>query len=254
VCFDVTTSICFTHGLGGGARSTWTYREKLSRRRIFWPVELLGSQIPNARIITFGYDTDVGSTRYLTQSVIYQHGRQLLSALVKVREENHATDRPLIFVVHGIGGLLVKSALIFSRQAGFTTDESKQKVFLATAGIVFFGTPQSNLSPKTVRLLLSRVKPRLREDSLREDSFLLERLLDRFNVIAASIPQSSFYETKPVPKVGLVSPQSRLVRGAQLTLVGCSPRCCYCHQDPKTRRHGGPDKPRPSQHDQILQH
>ena len=59
VLFDSGSSayvdIVFVHGLTGDAYNTWRHKET----GVYWPSELLGQDIPDSRILSFGYDADV---------------------------------------------------------------------------------------------------------------------------------------------------------------------------------------------------
>ena len=46
--------IIFVHGETGDSYTTWVQEES----GIYWPMQLLGQDIPEARIMTFGYDMD----------------------------------------------------------------------------------------------------------------------------------------------------------------------------------------------------
>jgi hypothetical protein len=72
---------------------------------VFWPKDLLPTECPRARILTWGYDTVV-TKGYgaATKNNIFAHARDLLYALEREREH----DIPLIFVAHSLGGIIVK--------------------------------------------------------------------------------------------------------------------------------------------------
>ena len=73
---------------------------------VFWPKDLLPQDCPNARILTFGYAALVlGATPPLIKDL----GQTLLNTLVINRRNKKATTRPLIFVAHSLGGIIVKS-------------------------------------------------------------------------------------------------------------------------------------------------
>ena len=97
---DEYISIVFVHGLPGDATETWT------TSGICWPKDLLPQDIPDARVMTFGYSTLVYEE---TPLLIRDLGKILLETLSINRRYVGATTRPLIFVAHSLGGLVVKS-------------------------------------------------------------------------------------------------------------------------------------------------
>lgn len=73
---------------------------------IFWPVDLLPKECPNSRILTFGYDSKVTKYRAgaINHNSIMSHSKDLLFSLRRERD----LDRPLIFIAHSLGGIVVK--------------------------------------------------------------------------------------------------------------------------------------------------
>ena len=74
-------SIVFVHGLTGGRESTWTEK----KTGTFWPKDLLPKDIPEARIFTFGYDTDIGALNCASTNTIRDHGKALANHLALKR-------------------------------------------------------------------------------------------------------------------------------------------------------------------------
>jgi hypothetical protein len=129
-------SIVLLHGLQGHPQKTWAYfppEKKTLFRRVrifqrmnkarsnatgfFWPCDILPGDFPRARIMTYGYDSHV--THWFKgpamQLDIDQYGKSLLNAIEARRRDD--SNRPLIFIVHSLGGLIVKDA---SLQKGST--------------------------------------------------------------------------------------------------------------------------------------
>jgi hypothetical protein len=103
---------------------------------IYWPAEILAKHIPNARVMTFGYDTHVIGASARNQGTIFSHSRNLLKSLKTTR--GNKPDRALILVSHSLGGILVKETL---RRSQVDPGEEMQAIFNATIGVIFFGTP-----------------------------------------------------------------------------------------------------------------
>ncbi|KAF5702758.1 RGT2-Sensor of high external glucose concentration [Fusarium mundagurra] len=103
---------------------------------VFWLADLLPQLCENARILTFGYDTKV--TKYTSgptnMNSIFSHGKDFLFSLGRMI----VPGRPLIFVAHSLGGILVKEMLALSS----TSDTASLKgIVECTAAIIFLGTP-----------------------------------------------------------------------------------------------------------------
>jgi hypothetical protein len=75
------SSIVAVHGLGGDLVNTWTH----PKSKKFWLKDFLPLQIPDARVLTFGYNADAAFGQSTAE--IVDHAKSLLSSLVDKREE-----------------------------------------------------------------------------------------------------------------------------------------------------------------------
>jgi hypothetical protein len=76
---------------------------------VYWPLDLLPRSCPNARIWAWGYHTLVSDGHPLRlQNDVFAHARELLLDLAAAREAANTTNRPIIFIAHSTGGILVK--------------------------------------------------------------------------------------------------------------------------------------------------
>jgi hypothetical protein len=79
------------HGLTGDRISTWTH----ARTGVFLPADFLAVDIPNARIMTFGYDSDIiGLWDPASMNRISNHSRDLLGALSHERHDCDTVSFP----------------------------------------------------------------------------------------------------------------------------------------------------------------
>lgn len=113
------SSIVAVHGLNGHREKSWT------ANGVNWLRDFLPSDIPTARILTWGYDVNTHSTSQISAQYLYDHAVTLVSDLSlqrnleKVQEAlwivvislrtTQTQTRPLIFIAHGLGGIVVKS-------------------------------------------------------------------------------------------------------------------------------------------------
>ncbi len=76
----VRCSLVFVHGLCGHPLNTWKKAE------VVWPRDLLPTDAPHARIMTFGYAADVVNFfSVASHSSIFQHAQNLLQDLQRER-------------------------------------------------------------------------------------------------------------------------------------------------------------------------
>jgi protein SERAC1 len=122
------------HGLTGSRLTTWTYESnnKSGRSDKPWPELFLKDDIPNARILTFGYDANVVNfLSAASQNRIREHASSLNATLSDLRDgtetvsilpaakvykftnfELTQNNRPIIMVAHSLGGILCKEVFI----------------------------------------------------------------------------------------------------------------------------------------------
>ena len=69
------------------------------------------------------------------------HATTLVADLEAERSLINASQRPLIFVCHGLGGIIVKSALIHSASRTSHQTSHLNSIYVSTFAVLFFGTP-----------------------------------------------------------------------------------------------------------------
>lgn len=114
---------------------------------IYWPRDLLPATVPFAQILTYGYDTHVRhwAGHPPNSNTVYDIAWNLLVALESTRRMEPL--RPVLFVVHSLGGIIVKEML--RRSKGCQMGQVHLRaVFESTTGIMFFGTPHTGADPR----------------------------------------------------------------------------------------------------------
>ncbi|MCJ1462542.1 hypothetical protein MMC07_001144 [Pseudocyphellaria aurata] len=212
---DPILDIVAVHGLNGHREKTWTcHSEAGEDRGVLWLQDLLPKRIPRARVWTWGYDsrTHTRSHReYLTTKRLYEHGRELVFDLDSARRESNSYQRPIIFIAHSLGGIVVKSALLHSDRVREGKLEEQRSIKLSTYGIIFMGTPHQGGQGVGMGKMLLRVA-KIQGDAndsllkhLEEHSEFLEHQMSEFSLISQSFEMKFVYETKPTPLAGIIA-------------------------------------------------
>lgn len=164
-------SIVFVHGFTGHPEQTWTQKKADPRTSepdesakdqpnswkraaanpipkahcIFWPRDLVQHTVPNARVLTYGYDSHIKHWLgpRVNKSTVYDIAWDFLVSLEANRRQE--PSRPVLFVAHSLGGIIIKEML---RRSNQTPQINLTKVFESTVGIIFFGTPHSGADPR----------------------------------------------------------------------------------------------------------
>ncbi|EXJ76155.1 uncharacterized protein A1O5_00663 [Cladophialophora psammophila CBS 110553] len=195
---DATTSpavdIVAVHGIGGDAVNTWTH----PKSKAFWLKDFLPQQIPDARIMTFGYNADAAFGQSTAE--VIDHAKSLLANLIDKREEAEEIERPLIFIAHSLGGIVVKQALLQAR-----LEPRFQSISDATLGLIFLGTPHRGSEKASYGNVLANVGKFLTHGpssrlltALHANSDVLLRLNTDFRFQLPDYQVYSFYEQRPM--------------------------------------------------------
>lgn len=129
---DRRADIVFVHGLGGGSHSTWRHGKLEKPGHFFWP-EALGEDLPDCGIWTVGYPAGITKLGKPGMIVAMRAGN-----LAQKLADAGFGARPLFFVTHSMGGLVVKSLVVGSQTL---PDPDRKRLVGTIRGIVFCATP-----------------------------------------------------------------------------------------------------------------
>lgn len=193
--------IVAVHGLNGHRDKTW-----IAANGKHWLRDLLPNDIINARIFCWGYDANTHGDRVSCQ-YLYDLARSLVSDLCLERRLTNTTTRPIIFVAHSLGGIIVKSALVHSDAARKGALEEHRSIKTSTYGVVFMGTPhQGGSGVQLGKLLVNVASVFVAADDrlmkhLERDSEWLQQQLGQYGPISGDFMTKFAYEEYKTPTV-----------------------------------------------------
>ncbi|RFU77551.1 hypothetical protein TARUN_4677 [Trichoderma arundinaceum] len=151
-CPLATPSIVVIHGLNIEARY-YVHRDTWSASGRLWPRDILPSCFgKQCRIMLFCYNDGLSVNDEDAQFV--KHGDRLLRLLMEKRVED--PTRPLVFICHDVGGLIVKEALA---KAHLDKTGTISPIDQFTRLLVFFNTPHHNVAKSVRTIAKAAVRP-----------------------------------------------------------------------------------------------
>ncbi|KAH6843220.1 hypothetical protein B0I37DRAFT_214753 [Chaetomium sp. MPI-CAGE-AT-0009] len=188
--------LVLVHGLNGDPIGTWTYTD--SDVAVCWPRDLLPKVQPRIRVLSFGYNGDI----YENDSVAGIRGNaKTLLVHLKRRREDLEASRPVIFLAHCLGGLIVKQAMCYANSMS-----QYEVIASATHSLFFFGTPHFGSDKSqwlSIAEALGKVSakdkgPSTLVEAMTQNSRALTDISEDFVQIAPRYTIKTMYETKPL--------------------------------------------------------
>lgn len=215
---DARVDIVAVTGLGGHALGSF----RSTSGATVWLRDFAPRDVPRARFITYGYDTAVVASD--SNQGIHELAHTLLDGLAIFRRRTGAQKRPLLFVCHSLGGVVLKEALVLSSKQAVQERSDLHDIAAATHGLVLLGVPNLGLRHNQLQVVVKaqpnegfvrdlQVQPdgeasQFLSSLTREFSALDERRRPPFEIV-------SYYETMSSPTV---------VRKPDLSI-----KCCDTH-------------------------
>ena len=214
---EIQADVVAVHGLG----STTAYAWKHSSSGQNWIKDFLPIDFPQCRVIFVNHESRWDA--YSPVQSLRDYGQVILDSVASVRRDAEEKSRPLIFVGHSFGGILMKKALVIGKEANPGTDQ--RLVADSTDGAIFFGTPHKGSNFALFGTLLSyfsywRGSRTDLLEFLTPSSKELEDLQSSFLRAFSHLYICNFFETKPlfllnIPLYLVVSKDSATIDGRQ---------------------------------------
>lgn len=185
------TSIIAVHGVNETSIDAWTDLAS----QILWLRDLLPGTIQRARVLSYGHSASVDSF-YGKGSIdkIQQHAHTLVKEIQEYRALDDCSHRPIIFVCHGLGGMLVKKALFYA-STKLSSEKHLYSVFISTYAVLFFGTPHEGCHE--TNWTFGKTPNRLfRRSGKRRDWPTLRMISDEFANLTKQFRLHLFWETR----------------------------------------------------------
>jgi pimeloyl-ACP methyl ester carboxylesterase len=197
---DPSGDIIFVHGLGGTSLRTWSWKRDVAN---FWPLWLTEEDaLASFRIFSFGYNSNFkGATTNLNTT---DFAKELLFSLMTFSDGLKGNDgnpipigsRPMIFVAHSMGGLVVKKAYVLGKH-----DSSYAGLIAQLHGIIFLATPHRGAQyAKILNNILSTAPlgstPKAYVAELDVHSSALQDINEQFRINCEELSLASFFETR----------------------------------------------------------
>ncbi len=189
--------VVFFHGLGGDPKNTWTS----NGCNTFWP-EWLGEDFPSLGIWSVGYEVAPSAWKGTAMPLV-DRALNILDLLQAYQIGN----KPVIFIAHSMGGLLVKQMLRHSCDLS----EQYKEYTKQTKGVIFFSTPHtgSNLA-NFFKYAKTILRPTIAIHELESHNPQLRNLNTWYqnHVSQSTIKNKIYFETQSTNGFVIVDPSS----------------------------------------------
>jgi len=205
---DEKFDIVFIHGLDGHWYNTWT-----NHRREFWPKRWLT------------YDVQMKAQRFRVFSVRYDNGivnnnaniEERAQSILRVLIQAKIGTKPTVFIVHSMGGLLLKQILLEANS--IQNDPIRQQLINQTKGIAFYATPHKGDWVASVFKFVSAPLYDLSKQKATE----LSNRFEQFILGTHSINVINFIETQKLgPKKVVTSDAAQLSNKITVPILGAN--------------------------------
>ncbi|KAI5842142.1 hypothetical protein DFP73DRAFT_480373, partial [Morchella snyderi] len=143
-------------GLDGHAYGSWAGKEDNRGIKRMWLRDFLREDLPSCRTMIYGYDSRLRGGTGLREVPDYTN--ILLEELVKARRAPEEQNRPIVFIAHSFGGILIAEAVVKAK----ANADKYGALFENTKATIFYATPYRELVVDDIISMTG-------DDSTRED-------------------------------------------------------------------------------------
>jgi hypothetical protein len=178
-------------GLASHPFGSWQAKDDPSRSWM-WIRDAVPKVLPSARTILFGYDSKLVSSnsfQTIDDLALFLVNELEVSGLAK------PDTKPIVFIAHSLGGIVLKEGLC-----------KDDRIVSRTIGSILFGVPSHGMDTTALKeMVRGQPNENLLRDLSLTDSNYLAGLKDRFFQVAISGNMTLFwaYETKESPTVAV---------------------------------------------------
>ncbi|OBT85618.1 hypothetical protein VE02_05176 [Pseudogymnoascus sp. 03VT05] len=140
-----TADIIAITGLDGHAYGSWRGKGNLGH---MWLRKFLSKDLPCCRTMIYGYNSKLSTHGVNT---IMDYGRGLIEELKKVRNTEELRERPMFFISHSFGGIILAHCLVKAVQTNEDDHPTIASLHRATYGMLLFGIPHKGLIDNETR-------------------------------------------------------------------------------------------------------
>ncbi|OQD70555.1 hypothetical protein PENDEC_c022G00030 [Penicillium decumbens] len=133
----VVADIIAIAGLDGQAYGSWQGRGNLGR---MWLRDFLSKDLPQCRTMIYGYNSKLSSHGVDT---ILDYGRELMEKIKKAWNTKELEQRPLIFIAHSFGGVILADCLVRAIQTTEGDHPAIASLYKATYDMLLFAIPHA---------------------------------------------------------------------------------------------------------------
>lgn len=173
-----------------------------------WIRDNLPNHLKSVRAVVYGHDTKLHDSQSFQS--IQDLAHKLIDQLLAYGWKN-SSAKPIAFLAHSLGGLVLKEALI---QLDKSQDQAYKTLLTVIQGAVFFGVPNLGMEQAHFRTVVRNNPNEALVDDIGRNSNYLRRLNEAFNAASFGARLKCFwaFETSESPTLSVCDLRSMPIK------------------------------------------